>query len=250
MPNDCDDARPDHCTVEIWRNLVLPRRGFQGRVLTAVTRLFGGPFYHLFLVVRYGDADASQGDGEVGRFEIYEPEIHPPRDGDWRLPISFGGFLQRRACCPGYPKRQDDPDWDLHLVWARNYPCPAEVCERLREEALASYRWRDHYPKWFDNMRGGHINSNTFVEKVVREFGLENADGSPIDLTDGGRCFHPGLGLTEGWDYAWAGETEELHEEWQSLHAHPPIGRRRWFLLRQGLRARFVRPEVAGGAEA
>jgi hypothetical protein len=236
MANDLDTPSAGAVSVEIWRNRVYSRRGV-GAVLDAISHLVGGPPYHLLLVVRYDGPE-----GEVGRYEIYEPEAHPPRPrGGWHLPANLGGFLQRRASARGAPRREDvDPAWDLHLVWAQTHDDP-RWREFLDERALGRYRWRDHYPRWIGNVRGRYVNSNAFVEKVALELGLRNRDGSPIDFTGGGRFHHPGLGLAEGWEFAFDGDTRSLHAEWNRLHGDPPPESRRWWGPKVGVTARHVR---------
>ncbi|MAG56154.1 MAG: hypothetical protein CMJ83_07680 [Planctomycetes bacterium] len=226
--NDLDGTVPGACTVEVWRNRVFGTDGVLHRTLGLLSQLAKGPFWHLYLVVR-------EPGGEVARYEIYQPRAYPPRNGDWRLPVSLGGFLQRRV---PWPKRDDDwpdPVWGTHLVWSRTWAQDDSEAPRITEEAVAAYRWRDHYPRWFDSFRGRYVNSNTFVEKVVRHFSLTNADGSSIDLTHGGRYAHPGLERSDGWEFAYAGETADLHAEWHAIHGEkPPRGR-------DDLRGRFVR---------
>jgi hypothetical protein len=241
VPNDLEAPRPGQCVVEIWRNLVIGRTGPIAAIARGLTRLLGGPFFHLFLIVRHpASAPLTH---EVGRFEIYEPCSFPARSGDWRQPMCLGGFLQRRANDQDLDRENHDPVWDTHLVWARNYDVGSAVAELLVEPNIARYRWRDHYPRWYDNLRGTHVNSNTFVESVVDFAGLKNRDGTPIDLDGSGRYAHPGLSRTGDWEFAFDldADTATLHGEWQRIHGHPPLGSFGLFGFRRHIRGRHVR---------
>lgn len=192
------------CTVEIWRNRVIGLTGPVSRTLSGMSRLLGGPFWHLYLVARFGDEHP--GGQDFARYEIYEPS----KVGTSRM---LGGFLHRR-----FHEPSADAEWGTELVWRRSYACPSSECRALDEARVARYRWRDHYPRFWNNLRGTHVNSNSFVEKLVEEVGLSNEDGSAIDLTTSGRAHHPGLGLCAGWEFAHEGDTDELHAQWRRIH--------------------------------
>ena len=239
-----EDAREGTFTVEVWRNRVFGRHRLLYRVLDALSRVLGPTCYHLMVLVRYPNDEV--GSGDCGRYEIFEPFHYAPREGNPQMPVSIGGFLQRRYVTSRLRERSQDEDsiWDLHLVWSREYPASHPALGYLTEEAVARYRWRDHYPHWWHNVLGRSINSNTFVEKLLATAGVSNPDGSAVDLTSGGRYHQPGIGRSEGWDYAYDGDTELLHEEWERLHGRTG-GRwwRLWASFRGGASVRFVRAE-------
>ena len=228
--------------MEVWRNRVFSTQNRLHRAADWVTRWFGPSPYHLLLLVRYPDEHT--GPGDYGRYEIFEPCTYGDRRGDYGLPTNLGGFLQRRFVSSRLrtPDPEPDPVWDFHRVWRREYPADHPALQHLTEAALSRYRFRDHYPHFFDNVTGKSINSNTFVEAALEAAGITEPDGRALDLTSGGRFHHPGLGLGRGFEFAFDGDTSTLHGEWNRLHGFDRFPRQfLWRLTGRPCRGRFVR---------